>query len=82
MMAQNAATLQSKSGILEGVRMPPFLSDPIPAQLPSFQLTAKIVTGAILAPPDWEALPGQLSAANKKLVNAPPPKGGGFGVTA
>jgi mono/diheme cytochrome c family protein len=70
MMAQNAATLQSKSGILEGVRMPPFLSDPIAAQLPSFQLTAKIVTGAILAPPDWEALPGQLSAANKKLLNS------------
>jgi hypothetical protein len=70
MMATNAASLQSKSGVLEGVEMPLLLSERIPAQLPSFQLVAKIVTGAILAPPDWEALPGQISTENKKLLNS------------
>jgi hypothetical protein len=80
LMATNAANLQSKSGILEGVQMPFLLSAPLPEQGPSFQLTGKIVIGAILAPPDWETLPAQLNAENKKLLTAiktgqPPPDG-------
>ena len=70
LMATNAATLQSKSGILEGIQMPFLLSDPIPAEGPSFQLTGKIVIGAILAPPEWEELPGALNAENKKLLGS------------
>jgi hypothetical protein len=70
LMARNAANLQSKSGILEGVQMPFLLSDPLPAEGPSFQLTAKIVIGAILAPLDSSEIPAGISAENKKLLSA------------
>lgn len=70
MMATNAKNLELDSGILEGVEMPFLLSTPLPARGPSFQLTAKIVIGAILAPPDWSVLPAQLNAANKQLLNS------------
>ncbi|HEY6258435.1 MAG TPA: di-heme-cytochrome C peroxidase [Xanthobacteraceae bacterium] len=70
LMATNAKNLQSKGGILEGVTMPFLLSDPVPASGPSFELTAKIVAGAILAPPDWETLPAELGGDGTKLFNA------------
>ena len=70
LMATNAATLTSKSGILEGVMMPFLLSDPLPAVGPSFELTGKIVIGAILAPPDWDALPAELDAESANLLKS------------
>ena len=70
LMATNAATLTSSSGILEGVMMPFLLSDPLPAAGPSFELTGKIVTGAILAPPDWETLPAGLDAESTNLLKS------------
>ena len=80
LMATNAKTLTSKSGILEGVEMPFLLSAPLPAVGPSFELTGKIVVGAILAPPDWDALPAELDAETKNLLNSikilQPPSGG------
>ncbi len=70
MMATNAANLQSDSGVLEGVQMPFLLSEPLPARGPSFELTGKIVIGAILAPLDLASIPGELSAANKSILNS------------
>ncbi|HXW25594.1 MAG TPA: di-heme-cytochrome C peroxidase [Xanthobacteraceae bacterium] len=69
LMAVNAKNLMSKSGILEGVQMPFLLSDPIPANPPSFELTGKIVIGAILAPPDWMTVPDEVSGANQRLLD-------------
>ena len=79
-MAQNAANLQSDSGILEGVQMPFLLSAPLPARGPSFELTGKIVIGAILAPLDLATIPGELNATNKSILtsikNGQPPTDG------
>jgi mono/diheme cytochrome c family protein len=57
MMAENARTRRAKSGVLEGVRMPPFPGrlggEPLAAETTSFKVTRNIVIGSILAPPDW-----------------------------
>ncbi len=70
LMATNAKNLQSKGGVLEGVTMPFLVPPPVPAEGPSFELTAKIVAGAILAPPDWDTLPAELGPDAKKVFNA------------
>jgi hypothetical protein len=70
LMANNAANLRSKSGILEGVQMPFLLSVPLPPDGPSFELTGKIVIGAILAPPDWESLPVELNTESQNLLDS------------
>jgi len=69
-MATNARDKLSKSGILEGVMMPFPVPPPIPAEGPSFELTGKIVIGAILAPPDWDTLPTGIDPAGKKLLSS------------
>ncbi len=57
LMATNARNRQARSGIIEGVRMPPISKlGPIPARLPSIDLTSRMVIGAILAPPNWKVL--------------------------
>lgn len=70
-MVTNSATRRSKTGILEGVRMPllPFV-DPLPAEVLSLELTAKIVVGAILAPPDWDETKSQLSPEQLQLLQS------------
>jgi hypothetical protein len=70
-MATNAATLESKSGVLKGVRMPLLpLVPPIKATETSFALVGHIVVGAILAPPDWLTPPSSLDAAQRQLVSS------------
>jgi hypothetical protein len=69
-MATNAKNRKSKSGVIEGVRMPALSRDPIPAELPSIELTLRVAIGAILAPPDWRALPGELAADERRLLSA------------
>lgn len=71
-MAENAVTLTSKSGVLEGVRMPliPFLVPPLQETEPSVNLVVHIVIGAILAPPDWLTLPPTLSSADSAVARA------------
>ena len=71
-MAENAVTLTSKSGVLEGVRMPliPVLVPPLKETEPSVNLVVHIVVGAILAPPDWQALPAKLSGPDATFANA------------
>ncbi len=70
-MARNAASLKSKSGVLEGVRMPLLaFVDPMPAEMQSLELVLKIVIGAILAPPDWQTVPEGLNAGELKLAGA------------
>lgn len=70
-MVTNSATRMSKTGILEGVRMPllPFV-DPLPAEVLSLELTAKIVVGAILAPPDWDETKAQASPETLRLLRS------------
>lgn len=70
-MVTNSATRKSKTGILEGVRMPliPFV-DPLPAEVLSLELTAKIVVGAILAPPDWDETKSELSPEQLQLLKS------------
>jgi hypothetical protein len=68
-MATNAADRKSTTGFLEGVRMP-FFVEPLPKEVTSLELTAKIVVGAILAPPDWDETQGELSAEQLKLLKS------------
>jgi mono/diheme cytochrome c family protein len=71
-MAENAVALTSKSGVIEGVRMPliPFLVPPLKETEPSVNLVVHIVVGAILAPPDWLTLPPSLSNADVAVAHA------------
>ena len=69
-MATNAKNRKSKSGVIEGVRMPALSRNPIPAELPSIELTLRVAIGAILAPPDWRALPGEIAADERRLLSA------------
>jgi processive rubber oxygenase RoxA-like protein len=68
MMAKNAKDLRSKSGILEGVSMPPLIGDPLEAETSSFAVVGNIVVGAILAPPDWLDVPKNLDEQNRNLI--------------
>jgi hypothetical protein len=55
-MTMNAAKRTARSGILEGVRMPPLIGKRLPEEPLSLQLVGAIVAGAILAPPDLSGL--------------------------
>jgi mono/diheme cytochrome c family protein len=71
LMATNARELRSKSGVLEGVRMPPLpplAGDPLEQEGPSIDVVRNLVIGTILAPPDWLAPPQSLDEANQNLV--------------
>jgi mono/diheme cytochrome c family protein len=71
LMATNARELRSKSGVLEGVRMPPLpplAGDPLEHEAPSIDVVRNLVIGSILAPPDWLAPPQSLDEANQNLV--------------
>jgi mono/diheme cytochrome c family protein len=68
LMATNAKNLRSKSGVIEGVRMPPFIGTPLPAETTSFEVVGNIVIGAILSPPDWLQVPQSLDQGQKNLL--------------
>jgi hypothetical protein len=71
LMAKNASMREANSGVLTGVRMPPIIGEPLDEREKSFAVTANVVIGAILAPP--EALTDRantLTDANKKLLRA------------
>lgn len=70
-MATNARELRSKSGVLEGVRMPPLPpleGDPLEPESASIDIVRNLVIGTILAPPDWITPPQSLDEANRSLV--------------
>jgi hypothetical protein len=70
-MVTNSAMRMSDTGFLQGVRMPNSpIVDPLPTKVTSLVLTAKIVVGAILAPPDWDETKGELSAEQLKLLKS------------
>jgi len=69
-MATNAKNRKAKSGVIEGVRVPALSREPIPAELPSVELTFRIAIGAILAPPDWRAVPGEILDDERRLLSA------------
>jgi mono/diheme cytochrome c family protein len=70
-MATNARDLRSKSGVLEGVRMPPLpplAGDPLESEPASIEIVRNLVIGTILSPPDWIKPPQSLDEANRGLV--------------
>jgi processive rubber oxygenase RoxA-like protein len=66
-MAMNAKNRRAKSGILDGVRMP-LSQPPIPSELPSVELTFRLVVGVILAPPNWRQLGAETGADLTNLI--------------
>jgi hypothetical protein len=71
LMATNARELRSKSGVLEGIRMPPLpplAGDPLEPEPTSIEIVRNLVIGTILSPPDWITPPQALDEANRSLV--------------
>jgi mono/diheme cytochrome c family protein len=69
--ATNARERRSKSGVLEGARMPalpPLAGDPLGPEPTSIDVVRNLVIGSILAPPDWIAPPQSLDEGNRGLV--------------
>lgn len=67
-MVMNAKNRRAKSGFLDGVRMPPLSRSPIPSELPSVELTLRLVVGTILAPPNWRQIRNQTGADLTNLI--------------
>jgi mono/diheme cytochrome c family protein len=69
-MAFNALNLQGKAGFLTGVRMPPIIGNPLPADGPSVDIVFAVVMGAVLEPVDPRVLQMELRNNARALVEA------------
>ena len=76
-MATNAKSLLAKTGVLEGVRMPPLVGKPLPGEVPSIELVFAVVVGAILEPFDAQSIKSNIDANSRAYLESVKTDGSG-----
>jgi hypothetical protein len=70
-MADNALNLRSKTGVIEGNRMPPLIGKALGPEEKSFEVVGHMVVGAILEPPEGTLdTPRSLDEAQRNIMRA------------